>query len=32
MAQLFAAQVEAADFLADLQELGETLLAAAADQ
>ena len=32
MAQLFAAQVEAADFLAELQELGETLLAAAADQ
>ena len=31
MAQLFAAQVEAADFLAELQELGETLLATAAD-
>ena len=32
MAQLFAAQVEAADFLAELQELGETLLAEAGDQ
>ena len=32
MGQLFAAQVEASDFLAELQELGETLLAAAADQ
>ena len=32
MGQLFAAQVEASDFLAELQELGETLLAAVADQ
>ncbi len=32
MVHLFAAQVEAEDFLADMQELGETLLAEASDQ
>ena len=31
MVHLFAAQVEAEDFLADMQELGETLLAEASD-